>query len=120
MKPGIIVILRKLRNENSMLKREDLKLMQMRELFHLLRIKYFIVLRGQHGRQAALCRASHLKITEVLNAAAIFGKVDPLEDLKENEICSHLIPADIPDIANLIRSLLAQRTITTIWFLENN
>ena len=47
MKPGIIVILRKLRNENSMLKREDLKLMQMRELFHLLRIKYFIVLRGQ-------------------------------------------------------------------------
>ena len=84
MKPGIIVILRKLRNENSMLKREDLKLMQMRELFHLLRIKYFIVLRGQHGRQAALCRASHLKITEVLNAAAIFGKVDPLEDLKEN------------------------------------
>ena len=91
MKPGIIVILRKLRNENSMLKREDLKLMQMRELFHLLRIKYFIVLRGQHGRQAAL---SHLKITEVLNAAAIFGKVDPLEDLKENEICSHLIPAD--------------------------
>ena len=94
MKPGIIVILRKLRIENSMLKREDLKLMQMRELFHLLRIKYFIVLRGQHGRQAALCRASHLKITEVLNAAAIFGKVDPLEDLKENEICSHLIPAD--------------------------
>ena len=94
MKPGIIVILRKLRNENSMLKREDLKLMQMRELFHLLRIKYFIVLRGQHGRQAALCRASHLKITEELNAAAIFGKVDPLEDLKVTEICSHLIPAD--------------------------
>mgnify|MGYP000348255467 FL=1 len=32
MKPGIIVILRKLRNENSMLKREDLKLVQMRDI----------------------------------------------------------------------------------------
>ncbi|MBR7129825.1 MAG: hypothetical protein IKD05_06085, partial [Tidjanibacter sp.] len=31
--------------------------------------------------------------TKVLNEAAIFGKVDPLENLKENVICGHLIPA---------------------------
>ena len=31
--------------------------------------------------------------TKVLNEAAILGKVDPLEKLKENVICGHLIPA---------------------------
>lgn len=94
MKPGIIVILRKLRNENSMLKREDLKLVQMRDIIPSASNQVLHSITRQHGRQAALCRASHLKITEVLNAAAIFGKVDLLEDLKENEIYSHLIPAD--------------------------
>jgi DNA-directed RNA polymerase subunit beta'' (EC 2.7.7.6) len=37
--------------------------------------------------------ASFQETTKVLNEAAIFGKVDTLEGLKENVICGHLIPA---------------------------
>lgn len=37
--------------------------------------------------------ASFQETTKVLNEAAILGKVDPLEKLKENVICGHLIPA---------------------------
>jgi len=37
--------------------------------------------------------ASFQETTKVLNEAAILGKVDNLEGLKENVICGHLIPA---------------------------
>ena len=39
-----------------------------------------------------LSAASFQETTKVLNEAAIYGKVDPLEGLKENVICGHLIP----------------------------
>ena len=70
MKPGIIVILRKLRNENSMLKWEDLKLVQMRDI---------------------IPSASNQVLHSITRAAWQTSSF-----------------------------MLAQRTITTIWFLENN
>ena len=78
----MIISMRKLRDENSILKRKDQKLVEVRDIVPATSSQ---ILQG-------ITRAA-LETTKVLNEAAIHGKVDPLENLKENVICGHLIPA---------------------------
>ena len=51
------------------------------------------VFRAALQTSSFMSAASFQETTKVLNEAAIWGKVDPLEKLKENVICGHLIPA---------------------------
>ena len=94
MKPGMIVTLRKLRDENSMLKRKDLKLVQVRDVVPATSNQVLQgITRAALQTSSFMSAASFQETTKVLNEAAILGKVDPLENLKENVICGHLIPA---------------------------
>lgn len=94
LKAGQIISARKLRDENSMLKRKDLKKVEARDAIPATSSQ---VLQGI--TKAALqttsffSAASFQETTKVLNEAAINGKVDYLEGLKENVIVGHLIPA---------------------------
>ena len=72
LKAGQIVTVRRLRDENSMLKRRDMAAL---------------------GTKSFMSAASFQETTKVLNEAAIRGKSDYLEGMKENVICGHLIPA---------------------------
>ncbi|MCR5313812.1 MAG: DNA-directed RNA polymerase subunit beta' [Bacteroidaceae bacterium] len=94
MKPGMIVTARKLRDENSMLKRRDLKLVQVRDAVPATATQILQgITRAALGSKSFMSSASFQETTKVLNEAAISGKSDPLEGMKENVICGHLIPA---------------------------
>jgi len=94
LKPGQIVTARKLRDENSMLKRRDLKLVQVRDAVAATSTQILQgITRAALQTKSFMSAASFQETTKVLNEAAINGKVDKLEGMKENVICGHLIPA---------------------------
>ena len=93
-KPGQIVTVRKLRDENSSLKRRDLKPVQVRDAVPATSTQILQgITRAALGTKSFMSAASFQETTKVLNEAAIRGKVDRLEGMKENVICGHLIPA---------------------------
>ena len=92
--PGQIVTARKLRDENSMLKRRDLRLVQVRDAVPATSTQILQgITRAALQTSSFMSAASFQETTKVLNEAAINGKVDKLEGMKENVICGHLIPA---------------------------
>ena len=94
MKAGQIVTVRKLRDENSSLKRRDLKLIQVRDAVPATSTQILQgITRAALQTKSFMSAASFQETTKVLNEAAIRGKVDRLEGMKENVICGHLIPA---------------------------
>ena len=91
---GQIVSARKLRDENSSLKRRDLKLVQVRDAVPATSTQVLQgITRAALGTKSFMSAASFQETTKVLNEAAISGKTDYLEGMKENVICGHLIPA---------------------------
>ena len=94
LQAGQIVTARKLRDENSMLKRRDMKLVEVRDAVPATANQILQgITRAALQTTSFMSAASFQETTKVLNEAAINGKVDRLEGLKENVICGHLIPA---------------------------
>ncbi|MEY3678096.1 MAG: DNA-directed polymerase subunit beta [Bacteroidota bacterium] len=94
LKAGQIVSLRKLRDENSMLKRKDMKLVEVRDAIPATSSSILQgITRASLGTKSFFSAASFQETTKVLNEAAISGKVDKLLGLKENVIVGHLIPS---------------------------
>ena len=94
MKKGMIVTARKLRDENSQLKRRDLRLVEVRDAMPATSTQILQgITRAALQTKSFMSAASFQETTKVLNEAAISGKTDYLEGMKENVICGHLIPA---------------------------
>ena len=94
LKPGQIISARKLRDENSSLKRRDLKPVQVRDAVAATSTQILQgITRAALATKSFMSAASFQETTKVLNEAAIRGKQDRLEGMKENVICGHLIPA---------------------------
>ena len=94
MQKGMIVTARKLRDENSTLKRKDLRLVQVRDAMPATSTQILQgITRAALQTSSFMSAASFQETTKVLNDAAINGKSDRLEGMKENVICGHLIPA---------------------------
>ncbi len=91
---GQIITVRKLRDENSALKRRDLKIMTVRDAVPATSEQILQgITRAALQTSSFISAASFQETTKVLNEAAINGKTDTLEGMKENVICGHLIPA---------------------------
>ena len=94
LRKGQIVTARKLRDENSSLKRRDLKPVQVRDAVPATSTQVLQgITRAALATKSFMSAASFQETTKVLNESAIHGKVDYLEGMKENVICGHLIPA---------------------------
>ena len=94
VKPGQIITARKLRDENSALKRKDMKPITVRDAVPATSEQILQgITRAALQTSSFMSAASFQETTKVLNEAAINGKVDNLEGMKENVICGHLIPA---------------------------
>jgi DNA-directed RNA polymerase subunit beta' len=94
VRPGQIVSARKLRDENSLLKRKDLRIVESRDAVPATSSQILQgITRAALQTTSWLSAASFQETTKVLNEAAILGKVDELRGLKENVIVGHLIPA---------------------------
>jgi len=94
LKPGQIVSLRRLRDVNSVLKRKDLKTVEVRDAVPATSEPLLMgITKASLGTQSFMSAASFQETTKVLNEAAIAGKVDNLTGLKENVIVGHSIPA---------------------------
>jgi len=94
LKPGMIVSARKLRDENSQLKRADKALVESRDAVPATSTPLLQgITRASLQTQSFISAASFQETTKVLNEAAISGKEDHLLGLKENVIVGHLIPA---------------------------
>ena len=94
VKPGQIITARKLRDENSALKRRDLKVIVVRDAVPATSEQILQgITRAALQTSSFMSAASFQETTKVLNEAAINGKTDYLEGMKENVICGHLIPA---------------------------
>ena len=94
LRPGQIVTARRLRDENSSLKRRDLKTVKVRDAVAATSTQILQgITRAALQTKSFMSAASCQETTKVLNEAAIRGKVDRLEGMKENVICGHLIPA---------------------------
>ena len=91
---GQIISARKLRDENSVLKRKDMKQIEAREAVPATSNQVLQgITKAALQTKSFISAASFQETTKVLNEAAIFGKIDKLEGLKENVIVGHLIPA---------------------------
>ena len=91
---GEIITARRLRDENSQLKRRDLKGITVRDAVPATANQILQgITRAALHTKSFMSAASFQETTKVLNESAIQGKVDYLEGLKENVICGHLIPA---------------------------
>jgi DNA-directed RNA polymerase subunit beta' len=94
VKAGQIITARKLRDENSMLKRKDLKPVDARDAVPATSSPILQgITRASLQTDSFISAASFQETTKVLNEAAVKGKVDNLMGLKENVIVGHLIPA---------------------------
>jgi DNA-directed RNA polymerase subunit beta' len=94
LKPGQIVSTRRLRDENSSLKRRDLKLVQVRDAEAAVSKPTLQgITQASLGTESFISAASFQETTKVLSEASIRGKADKLLGLKENVIVGHLIPA---------------------------
>jgi DNA-directed RNA polymerase subunit beta' len=93
-KTGQIISARKLRDENSSLKRRDMKLIEAREAVPATSSQVLQgITRASLQTNSFMSAASFQETTKVLNEAAVSGKIDDLSGLKENVIVGHLIPA---------------------------
>ncbi|MFM7218602.1 MAG: DNA-directed RNA polymerase subunit beta' [Bacteroidota bacterium] len=94
VKAGQIITLRKLREENSILKRKDLRSIEARDAIPATSspVLQGITQASLHTK-SWISAASFQETTKVLNEAAVNGKIDGLLGLKENVIVGHLIPA---------------------------
>ncbi|MDA3952193.1 MAG: DNA-directed RNA polymerase subunit beta' [Bacteroidales bacterium] len=93
-KAGQIVTVRKLRDENSGLKRKDLKPVDARVAIPATSSQVLQgITKSALQTKSFMSAASFQETTKVLNEAAINGKIDGLEGLKENVIVGHKIPA---------------------------
>ncbi|MGJ1196179.1 DNA-directed RNA polymerase subunit beta' [Sphingobacterium spiritivorum] len=105
LRPGQIVTLRKLREENSSLRRRDQKLVEVRDAIPATSSPLLQgITRASLGTKSFISAASFQETTKVLNEAAIAGKRDDLLGLKENVIVGHLIPSGtgLRDYGNII------------------
>ncbi|HLV40452.1 DNA-directed RNA polymerase subunit beta' [Xanthomarina sp.] len=94
LKPGQIVTPRDLRDENSILRREDKKLVEARDAQPATATPILQgITRASLQTKSFISAASFQETTKVLNEAAVAGKIDTLEGLKENVIVGHRIPA---------------------------
>ncbi|MBQ2322854.1 MAG: DNA-directed RNA polymerase subunit beta' [Bacteroidales bacterium] len=95
LRPGQIITARRLRDENSQLRRRDMvNLVQVRDAVPATANQILQgITRAALQTKSFMSAASFQETTKVLNESAIQGKVDFLEGLKENVICGHLIPA---------------------------
>jgi len=93
-KAGQIITARTLRDENSLLKREDKGLVFARDASPATATPILQgITRASLQTKSFISAASFQETTKVLNEAAVNGKVDTLEGLKENVIVGHRIPA---------------------------
>ena len=94
LKPGQIVSARKLRDENSTLKRKDMKIVKVRDAEAAVSKPTLQgITQASLGTESFISAASFQETTKVLSEASIRGKEDRLIGLKENVIVGHLIPA---------------------------
>ncbi len=94
VRAGEIISVRQLRDENSTLKRKDMKPVEIREIIPATSDQVLQgITRAALQTSSFMSAASFQETTKVLNEAAINAKVDPLANLKENVICGHRIPA---------------------------
>ena len=94
LKAGQIVSVRRLRDENSILKRKDMKLVEVRDAIAATSSPLLQgITRASLGTKSFISAASFQETTKVLNEAAIAGKKDKMLGLKENVIVGHLIPS---------------------------
>ncbi|HZZ75040.1 MAG TPA: DNA-directed RNA polymerase subunit beta', partial [Puia sp.] len=94
LKAGQIVSVRRLRDENSSLKRKDMKLVEVRDAIPATSSPLLQgITRASLGTKSFISAASFQETTKVLNEAAIAGKKDNMLGLKENVIVGHLIPS---------------------------
>ena len=94
LKPGQIITSRQLRDENSTLKRKDMKLVEVRDAEPAVsRPTLQGITQASLGTESFISAASFQETTKVLSEASIRGKRDYLNGLKENVIVGHLIPA---------------------------
>ncbi len=94
VKPGMIISARRLRDENSSLKRRDLRTVTVREAMAAVSQPTLMgITQASLGTESFISAASFQETTKVLSEASIRGKNDTLEGLKENVIVGHLIPA---------------------------
>ncbi len=94
LQAGQIITARKLRDENSALKRRDLRTVTVRDAVPATSAQILQgITRAALQTSSFMSAASFQETTKVLNEAAINGKTDTLEGMKENVICGHLIPA---------------------------
>jgi len=93
-KEGQIITSRELRDENSSLRRNDKKIVEVRNADAAVsRPSLQGITRASLGTESFISAASFQETTKVLSEASIRGKVDDLRGLKENVIVGHLIPA---------------------------
>ncbi|MBC8769137.1 DNA-directed RNA polymerase subunit beta' [Arenibacter sp. BSSL-BM3] len=105
LKPGQIVSARELRDENSILKRNDKNLVTARDAVAATATPILQgITRASLQTKSFISAASFQETTKVLNEAAVSGKIDTLEGLKENVIVGHKIPAGtgMRDYENII------------------
>ena len=94
LKEGQVVSARELRDENSLLKREDKELVVARDAVNATATPILQgITRASLQTKSFISAASFQETTKVLNEAAVNGKIDALEGLKENVIVGHKIPA---------------------------
>jgi DNA-directed RNA polymerase subunit beta' len=94
LKAGQIITARKLRDENSMLKRKDRKQVIARDAVPATAVQILQgITKASLQTDSWISAASFQETTKVLNEAAVNGKIDDLKGLKENVIVGHLIPA---------------------------
>jgi DNA-directed RNA polymerase subunit beta' len=94
IKAGQIVSLRELREENSILRRADKKLVEVRDAQPATAKPVLLgITKASLGVPSWISAASFQETTKVLSQAAIQGKTDKMLGLKENVITGHLIPA---------------------------
>jgi DNA-directed RNA polymerase subunit beta' len=94
LRAGQIVSLRELREENSILRRNDKKLVEYRDASPATSAPTLLgITKASLGVQSWISAASFQETTKVLSSAAIQGKTDDMLGLKENVITGHLIPA---------------------------
>jgi len=94
LRPGQIVSLREVREENSVLRRNDKKLAEFRDAKTATSAPLLLgITKASLGTQSWISAASFQETTKVLSSAAIQGKTDEMMGLKENVITGHPIPA---------------------------
>jgi DNA-directed RNA polymerase subunit beta' len=93
-KQGQMVTARELRDENSILRREDKNLVVAKDANPATATPILQgITRASLQTKSFISAASFQETTKVLNEAAVSGKIDTLEGLKENVIVGHRIPA---------------------------